>query len=135
MSDADNPAQRVAEAIEDLGEQTRNLVRTEMAAARREMWDKARHSGPAVALLGMAGVLGVFSLASAFRMATRLFERLLPPGAAALVAALAFGGAAGWAATEAAKRLHDVPLPVPTGTARATAEEASAAVTDAEPHR
>lgn len=54
----------MAEAITDLGEQTRNLVRVEVGAARRKMWGKAKESAPALCLARAALGLGTCAAAS-----------------------------------------------------------------------
>lgn len=123
-----NAEQGVAEALHGLGEQTRHLVRAEMGAARREMWEKARRSTPTLALLGGAGLLGLFAVASTYRLGMRLLEHLMPPGLAAAFAAAGCGAGAGWAAIEGTKRLRDLPVPLPTDTAKEAARETGTAL-------
>ena len=117
----------MAEALHDLSDQTRVLVRHEIDAALREMWDKARQGGPAAALLAASGVLGLLAAASSYRLSLRLLEKRLPPATAALAAAVVYGTAAACAAVLGAQRMRELPLPVPAETMR----EASAAVAGA----
>jgi hypothetical protein len=53
-----SPQVGIAEALADLTEQTRTLVREEITYAQRETWDKVVGSAPAVGLLAGAGGLG-----------------------------------------------------------------------------
>jgi hypothetical protein len=85
------------------------------------MWDKARRSGPALALLAGSGALMLFG---------RLLVRVEPaPAGKAAVSCRGGLGAAGGGGVGAAvaavlgySRLRDAPLPVPAETARETAE-------------
>src|SRR3954447_3015499 len=89
-----SPQAGIAGALTDLSEQTRILVRGEIAAAQRETWGKLKATAPAVGLLAGAGVLGLAASASAYRASLRLLERWLPPTGAALVATAVYGGGA-----------------------------------------
>ena len=117
----------MAEALHNLSDQTRVLVRHETGAALREMWQKAKQGGPAAALLAASGFLGLLAAASSYRLSLCLLEKRLPPATAALVATLGYGTAGACAAVLAAQRMRELPLPVPAETMR----EASAAVSDA----
>jgi Putative Actinobacterial Holin-X, holin superfamily III len=127
------PQDGVAEALHDLSDQTRALVRREISAGQREMWDKAKQSGPALALLAGSGTLMLFAAASFYRLSLRLLERRLSPAASALVATAGYGAGAAVVAVLGYRRLREAPLPVPADTARETAgalreaDEASAA--------
>lgn len=112
----------MAEAIGGLTEQTRALVQREVAAARSEMWDKARASGPALALLGVSAALGLGAAASGYRWTMRFLEKMMPPAAAAAAGVVLYGLGAGVAAVAAADRLRDLPAPLPTHTVQATGE-------------
>ena len=118
MSEPESPREGVAEAITDLSEQTRNLVRTEVGAARREMWDKAKESAPGLGLAGVSLGLGMCAAASAYRLSLRALEAMTSPGIAAFLASAGYGGAAVFAGLAAARRLRDLPAPFPTDTAR-----------------
>src|SRR5205823_466554 len=85
----------VADALRDLSDNSRALVRHEIAAAQREMWGKARQALPAAALLGAAACLGVLSAAASFRLSVQLLEKALPPAAASFTAAAGYGVAGG----------------------------------------
>ena len=120
----------VADALHDLSENSRTLVRTEVEAVQREMWAKAKESAPAFALLGAAGFLGLLSAAASYRLSMRLLEKLLPPVPAALVAAAGYGAGAGCAATLGLRWLRETPPLFPTETARRTVDAAVRATSD-----
>jgi Putative Actinobacterial Holin-X, holin superfamily III len=96
----------VAGVAPGLPDTTRVLVRDEIAAAQREMLDKAKHALPAIGLLGAAGLFGVLFVAASYRLSVRLLEKSLPPDAAALVAATGYGVAAGAAGGAGIQRLR-----------------------------
>lgn len=124
MTNAD-PQQEVTEALGGLGEQTKALVRAELDAIRAEMWDKAKAGAPALALGGAAITFGLCAGASSYRLSLRVLERLVSPTAAAFLATVGYSGAAATAAVAAARRLRDLPPPLPTETARRTGEAAA----------
>ena len=113
----------VADALHDLSENSRALVRHEIAAAQREMLGKARQSLPALGLLGAAALCGTFSAAASFRLSLRLLEKRLPPATAAFAAAAGYGVAAGAAAAVGLQRLQAVQPLFPAETARDTASK------------
>lgn len=115
------PEHGVADALSDLTEQTRLLVRREVAEAQEELWDKAKRALPVAGLLGAAALSGLFAAASAYRLGMRVLERLLSPGSAALVATIGYGAAAGLAGSTALSRLRALPAPLPSETASHTA--------------
>jgi hypothetical protein len=112
------PQAGIAEALGDLSEQTRLLVREEIDAAQREMWGKTKAAVPAIGLAGVAGVCAVMAAASSYRFSLRLLEKWLPPATAALLATIAYGGIASGVGVAAARGLRNVPPPFPTETAR-----------------
>jgi hypothetical protein len=126
-----SPQAGIAGALTDLSEQTRILVRGEIAAAQQETWVKLKATAPALGLLGGAGVLGLAASASAYRASLRLLERWLPPSGAALVATAVYGGGAAAAGVLGVQQLRALPVPFPTDTvaeAGALVEETAAEV-------
>lgn len=123
------PQVGMAQAVGDLSEQARRLVRQELGVAEREIRDKVTEIAPALALGAAAGGLGLLAAASAYRLSLRFVEKRLPPAAAAFAATLGYGGAAAGAAVLAARRIRRMPPLFPVGTAR-QASEAVAEVTD-----
>jgi hypothetical protein len=106
----------IADALTDLGEQTRILVREEITSAQRETWTKVVRTAPAAGLLGGAGGLGLLSLASGYRASLRMLETRLSPVAAALTATAVYGVGAAVAATLGVQRLRALPVPFPSAT-------------------
>jgi hypothetical protein len=111
----------VADALHDLSDNSRALVRHEIAAAQREMLGKAKQALPALGLLGAAAFFGTLSAAASFRLSVRLLEKSLPPAAAAFAAAAGYGMAAGAAAVMGVQRLQAIRPLFPAETARDTA--------------
>lgn len=99
--------------------------------ALREIWQKAKQGGPAAALLAASGALGLLAAASSYRLSLRLLEKRLPPATAALVATGCYLAAAAGTGVLGARRMREVPLPVPTETVK----DASAAMADAAAER
>jgi hypothetical protein len=118
----DTPEEGLAEAIGDLTDQTRALVQREVDAARTEMWEKARASAPALALLGVSAALGLGAAASGYRWTMRFFEKMMPPAAAAAFGTTIYGIGAAVAGALAAQRLRDLPMPVPTRAVQAASD-------------
>lgn len=115
----------VARAVTELTDETAGLVRRELDSAKRELLTKAAANLPALALLGLAALLSVLSVASTHRWILRLLEKQLPPATASLIAAVSFGGSAGAAAVVGAEWLRKAPTPLPTDTARDATETAA----------
>lgn len=116
------PQAGIADAFGQLSEQTAELVREEIAAAQREMWAKGRQMAPGIALVGAAGLFGIFATASAYRFSLRLLEKMLPPSVAAFVAMSGSAAAAVAAALAGVERIRTAPVPLPTTTARSAAQ-------------
>lgn len=121
MTQTQSPQAGIADALTQLSEDTRLLVRQEIDSARQEMWEKGKQLAPGAALLGAAGLLGVFSAASVYRFALRFMEKLLPPTLAALFAAGGLGALAAYSATQGVERIRGLPAPVPSETVKQAA--------------
>lgn len=119
------PEAGISDALYDLSDQTRVLVRREVDSALREMWDKARQTGPAMGLLAASAALTLFAAASCYRLSLRWLDQRLSPPAAALTAMIGYGAAAAGAGALGARRLTQVPLPVPARTVRETKDAVS----------
>lgn len=111
----------VTDALQDLSDNSRTLVRQEVAAAQREMWQTARQAAPGILLLAGAGCLAAASAAASFRLSLRLLEKPLSPTAAALAATAMYGAAAGAAGVLGAWRLRQAGPLFPAETARQAA--------------
>jgi hypothetical protein len=113
----------VAGALRDLSDNSRTLVRQEVAAAQREMWDKARQAAPAIALLAGAACFAAASAAASFRLSLRALEKSMSPTSAALTAAAVYAAAAGAAGTFGVWRLRQAGPLFPADTARQAAQD------------
>jgi hypothetical protein len=125
-----SPESDFTEAVQDLSDQTRLLVRREITAALREMAGRAKQGIPAAALLASAGVFGIFTIVSSYRLSLRLLERRLSPAAAAMVAVAGYGTGAACAAAAAAVQLRRTPLPVPSRTTRDASQAVASAAAE-----
>lgn len=123
MTDTHTPQAGIADALSQLSEETRELVRQEIESARDETWDKAKALAPGLALVGLGGVMGAAAGASAYRLVLRVLERLLGPALAAMVATAGFAAAGAAALAAGREQLSDVSPPVPSQTARRAGEE------------
>lgn len=126
MTDASNPQQGVASAINDLGEQTAALVRSEIEAVREEMVGRAKQWAPALGLMGVSASAGVFAGASVYRLAARMMDKLFPPVLSSLVTGVGFAALAVVASTKAIQMIRGLPAPVPARTASTTAASLAA---------
>jgi hypothetical protein len=111
-----SPQAGIADALTDLTQQTRTLVREEITSAQRETWDKLLASAPAAGLLAAAGGFGLLSVASGYRASLRMLERRLSPVAAALTATVVYGLGAAATAVWGVQRLRAAPMPFPSTT-------------------
>jgi hypothetical protein len=91
-------------------------VQNVIDSARQETVAKAKQNIPALRMGAAAGTLGVLAAAASYRMSMLLLEKVLPREAAALTAAVAYGGGAGCAAVIALRRWRIAPTPLPTET-------------------
>jgi hypothetical protein len=123
MTETPQQAQQgVADAVNNLSDSSRALVRHEIAAVQTEMLAKAKQALPAAGLLGAAGFFGVLSAAAAYRLSIRLPEQAMPPAAAVFTATAAYGAAAGAAGAVGFRQLREMPPLFPADTARETAK-------------
>lgn len=118
------PAERIADALGDVSEHTRRLVRQEVASARQEVIDRLKAGAPGMGLAGLSMGLGLVAAASGYRLLLRILERFMPPTAAALTATVVPGGLAAVTAVAAKRSLSQAPAPLPTDTVAATGEAA-----------
>lgn len=86
---------------------------------------KARVTAPGAVLLLVAGGLGAFAVASAYRLSLRLLERGFMPATASLVATAMYGAAAGGAAVAGVSWFRAAPAPLPVATAQRATDAAA----------
>lgn len=111
----------VSDALQDLSDNTRLLVREEVAAAQRETWDKVRRAAPGLALLAGASCFAAAAAAASFRLSLHLLEKSLSPTSAAFTATAVYGAAAGTAGALGVWRLRQAGPLFPVDTARQAA--------------
>lgn len=134
MTDSASPQAGIADALAQLSEETRVLVRNELRSAQQEVWEKAKAAAPALALVGGGIALGAAASASAYRFVLRVLERATSPGFGALLATAGFGAGAFVALSAGIDQLRDVELPLPSETVREATGDAAQAAGDAAHH-
>ena len=87
-----------AELLTRLTDQTRLLVKDEVALAKLELTEKAKAAGVGAGLFGTAGVLAWFGVGTLVATAVLALDLAMPAWLAALVVALVVFAAAGAAA-------------------------------------
>ena len=97
--DADRPDNSRSEgsgtdAIRDLVDDVRGLLKDELRSAQDELAGKARVASEGVLLLGVAAVLAAVAAGTSTTMIMRMLEKVLPPIVAAAVATIIFTVAA-----------------------------------------
>lgn len=123
MVDTHSPQAGIADALTQLSEETRQLVRQELDDARDEMWARAKCLLPGLALGTVGAGLALATTASVYRVTLRGLERVLGPTLGAMVATVAFGSAAAVTSAAAWQELRDAPLPAPLDTAARAARD------------
>jgi uncharacterized membrane protein YqjE len=101
--------------ISQLSEQTSTLVRSELALAKVELTNSAKHAGLGAGLFSVAGVLAWFALGAMIATAIIALDLVLPLWAAALIVTLVLFVAAGIAALVGKKQVQQV-TPTPERT-------------------
>lgn len=98
------------------------LAQNVIDSAQQETAAKAKQNLPALRMGAAAGTFGVLAAAASYRLSVLLLEKVLPREAAALTAAVAYGGGAGCTAVIALRRWRIAPAPLPTETVRRVAD-------------
>jgi VIT1/CCC1 family predicted Fe2+/Mn2+ transporter len=98
----------VGELVSHLSEQVSRLVRDEVALAKAELRDSARHAGIGAGLFGAAGILGLFAFAVVVATAVIALDLALALWLSALIVALALAAAAAVAALMGKKQAEQV---------------------------
>jgi uncharacterized membrane protein YqjE len=101
--------------ISQLSEQTSTLVRSELALAKVELTNSAKHAGLGAGLFSVAGVLAWFGLGALIATAIIALDLVLPLWAAALIVTSVLFVAAGIAALVGKKQVQQV-APTPERT-------------------
>ncbi|HWC27104.1 MAG TPA: phage holin family protein [Solirubrobacteraceae bacterium] len=84
-----------AELVKQVSEQTQQLIRQELALARLEVTEKAKHAGIGAGMLAAAGLVALFALGTLIAMLVLLLATAVAAWVAALIVAAALLGLAG----------------------------------------
>jgi uncharacterized membrane protein YqjE len=112
----------IGELVSQLSQQTSRLVRDELALAKAELKDSARHAGMGAGLLAAAVTLGRFAFAVLVATAVIALDLVLPLWLAALIVGLVLAAAAGGAALAGKKQVEEV-APVADRTVETTKQD------------
>jgi hypothetical protein len=105
-----------AELVKQVTEQTQRLIRQELALARLEVTDKAKHAGIAAGMLVGAGVVAFFAVGTLIAMLVLLLATALDAWLAALVVTAALLAVAGVMAVMGKGQLKRAAPPAPEQT-------------------
>ncbi|MBO1753172.1 phage holin family protein [Actinotalea sp. BY-33] len=103
----------IGELVQNLTEKLSQLIRDEIALAKAEMTEKAKHAGIGVGLLVGAGLLGFFALATLIATAVLGLANAVPAWLAALIVAVVLLAIAATLALIGIKTLKKGVPPVP----------------------
>jgi tetrahydromethanopterin S-methyltransferase subunit C len=81
--------QSTAELVQRASEQVSRLVRDEIALAKAELADKAKHAGIGIGLFSAGGVLALYGTGAAVATLIIVFDLFLPLWLAALIVTVA----------------------------------------------
>lgn len=128
-SRTDSHEPSAAELLKQVSEQTQRLIRQELALARLEISEKAKHAGFGAGMLAGAGVVALFAVGTLIAMLVLLLATALDAWLAALIVAVALLALAGVLAVSGKGRLKRATPPAPEQTiesVRADVEEVRA---------
>ena len=111
---SDDPS--AAELVKQVTEQTQRLVRQELALARLEISEKAKHAGMGAGMLGGAAFVALFGVGTLVAMAVLLLATALEPWLAALIVGAALLAIAGVLALAGKGQLSRAAPPAPEQT-------------------
>ncbi len=106
----------VPELLTQLSEQTSRLVRDELALAKVEMADKAKHAGVGVGLFSTAGLLALYGLGLLLTTIVLALALAMPAWLAALIVTVVVFAAAGIAAMVGKKQISTATPAAPQAT-------------------
>jgi VIT1/CCC1 family predicted Fe2+/Mn2+ transporter len=105
-----------AELLKQVTEQTQRLIRQELALARLEIADKAKHAGIGAGMLAGAGVVAFFGVATLIAMLVLALATAVDAWLAALIVTLALLAVAGLMAVLGKSQLQKAVPPAPEQT-------------------
>lgn len=95
------------ELVRQLSEQTARLVRDELALAKVEMTEKAKHVGLGAGLFGGAGVLALYGVGALVATVILALAEVLPAWLAALIVTVVLFAVAGVATLSGKRQVND----------------------------
>jgi hypothetical protein len=104
----------VGQLVERLSEQATRLVRSEIALAKAELKEKAKHAGIGAGMLVVGGLLALYGLGFLFAAGMEGLATVMPVWLAALIVGLVLVLVAGGLAFVGVKQLQRGVPPTPT---------------------
>jgi Putative Actinobacterial Holin-X, holin superfamily III len=133
MADLANPkrSQPTGELVKELSREVSQLVREEIALAKAEMTEKARHAGTGAGMLSGAAVLGLAAVGGSMATLILLLDLAMPAWLAALIVTVAYGAVAAVLALRGKQRVAEATPPAPEQTIESVKEDVQWAKTRA----
>jgi hypothetical protein len=133
MADVANPkrSQPTGELVKELSREVSQLVREEIALAKAEMTEKARHAGTGAGMLSGAAVLGLAAVGGSMATLILLLDLAMPAWLAALIVTVAYGAVAAVLALRGKQRVAEATPPAPEQTIESVKEDVQWAKTRA----
>lgn len=101
------------ELAKSLSSDMSTLVRQEMELVRAEMRQKARHAGPGIGMVGVAGAFALAALGAFTAFLILVLDNWMPNWAAALVVTALWAAVAGFLFYRGKERVQEATPPVP----------------------
>lgn len=99
--------------VADLTEQTRELVRGEVALAKAELTDTAKHAGIGAGLFGGAGIIALYGVGAVVTAVIALLALVMPVWVSAIIVAVVLFAIAGVVALIGKKQVTQATPAVP----------------------
>jgi hypothetical protein len=133
MADVANPkrSQSTGDLVKELSREVSQLVREEIALAKAEMAEKARHAGTGAGMLSGAAVLGLAAVGGSMATLILLLDLAMPAWLAALIVTVAYGAVAAVLALRGKQRVVEATPPAPEQTIESIKEDVQWAKTRA----
>jgi hypothetical protein len=133
MADVANPkrSQPTGELVKELSREVSQLVREEIALAKAEMTEKARHAGTGAGMLSGAAVLGLAAVGGSMATLILLLDLVMPAWLAALIVTVVYGAVAAFLALRGKQRVAEATPSAPEQTIESVKEDVQWAKTRA----
>jgi hypothetical protein len=133
MADVANPkrSQSTGDLVKELSREVSRLVREELALAKAEMTEKARHAGAGAGMLSGAAVLGLAAVGGSMATLILLLDLVMPAWLAALIVTAVYGAVAAGLALRGKQRVAEAGPAAPEQTIESVKEDVQWAKTHA----